>query len=1139
MNGSQFHLLTTRRFLPVFLVQVLGALNDNLFKNALLILMVYQLGSDGAFDGKVMASAAAALFILPFVVFSALGGQLADKMDKAALIRWTKGAEVLAMGLGAYGLVSGNVAVMMGVLFLMGTQSAFFGPVKYSILPDHLAHNELIGGNSLIEAGTFLAILAGTIAGGLIILADNGTYWISGATVGIAVIGYAGSFLVPSAPSRTPDLRINPNLLRETANIIGHVRKSRAIKLSILGISWFWLLGATFLSQFPAFAQSVVGGDQSVVTLFLILFTIGIAVGSLACNKLLKGEVTAKYVPFGAVGMTLFILDLYFACHDRAFAGGELIGAAAFLSAPENWRILGDLFAISIFGGLFIVPLYAILQTRSDATHRSRTIAANNIVNAFFIVTGALVATAFLAMGWSLPDIILILAISNGIVAVYVFGLLPDEMVKLVLKAILKICYRIEVAGRKNYREAGPRAVVVVNHVSFLDAVLLAVYLPVKPMFAINTHIAQAWWVKPFLALIDAFPMDPTNPMATKGLIKAVQEDRHCVIFPEGRITVTGALMKVYEGPGMIADKADAMIVPVRIDGAQYTPFSRLRGKIRLRWFPKITITFLKPRRFEISADIKGRERRRMAGVKLYDLMSEMIFETTDRNQTLYAAMLEAKSIHGGGQHVAEDIERNPMNYSRLVLGSTVLGRKLCRFTRKAENVGVMLPNSLGAVTTFFALQAYGRVPAMLNFSTGSKNMVAAVETAGIKTILTSRRFVDAAKLEETLEALAEKAAIVYLEDIRRKVGALSKLSALLTRPFAGLLHARQRIRPHDPAVILFTSGSEGTPKGVVLSHGNLLANRNQLAARVDFNPTDIVFNALPMFHSFGLTGGTLLPILSGIKTFLYPSPLHYRIVPPLAYDTNATILFGTDTFLSGYARVAHPYDFYAVRYVFAGAERVKDETRRVWMDKFGLRILEGYGATETAPVIAVNTPMHFQAGSVGRAVPGLTCTLEKVPGIDEGGKLIVSGPNVMLGYLRHENPGVLEPVEDQRYDTGDIVTIDAHGFITIRGRAKRFAKIAGEMVSLSAVEGHAAAIWPDHHHAVVSIPDARKGEQLVLVTDNPDAERKSLLDHAKKEGISELMVPKDIRTVATVPLLGTGKIDYTGVKEIAEGTVD
>lgn len=1135
MSKTQFHLLGTRRFLPVFLVQILGALNDNLFKNALLILLVYQIGANGTVDGKVLASAAAGLFILPFVIFSALGGQLADKMDKARLIRWTKGAEILAMGLGAFGLVTGSVPVMMSVLFLMGAQSAFFGPVKYSILPDHLAESELIGANSLVEAGTFLAILAGTIAGGLIILTGKGAELIAGATVGIALLGFAGSFFIPPAPSKTPDLKIDPNLLRETANIIGHIRKSRAIKLSILGISWFWLLGATFLSQFPAFAQSVIGGDQSVVTLFLILFTIGIAAGSLFCNKLLKGEVTAKFVPFGAIGMTAFILDLYFASRGHASVGADLIGATEFLAAPENWRILGDLFAIAVFGGLFIVPLYAILQTRGEAEHRSRTIAANNIINAAFIVVGAVVATALLAVGLDLPDLILFMAFSNGVIAVYVFGLLPDEMVKTVLKTVLKLFYRVEVTGREHYQQAGKRAVVVVNHVSFLDAVLMAVYLPVKPMFAINTHIAQAWWVKPFLALIDAYPMDPTNPMATKGLIKAVQQDRHCVIFPEGRITVTGALMKVYEGPGMIADKADAMIVPVRIDGAQYTPFSRLRGKIRLRWFPKITITFLPPRRFEIPEDIKGRERRRMAGVKLYDVMSEMIFETTDRKQTLYAAMLEAKGIHGGSQPVAEDIERKPMSYARLTLGSTVLGRKLSHITKRAENVGVMLPNSLGAVTTFFALQAYGRVPAMLNFSTGTKNMLAAIETADINTVLTSRRFVEAAKLQETVDALAEKAQIVYLEDIRRKIGFFDKLAGWLARPFAGALHARRRISPDAPAVILFTSGSEGTPKGVVLSHKNLLANRNQLAARIDFNPTDIVFNALPMFHSFGLTGGTLLPILSGIKTFLYPSPLHYRIVPPLAYDTNATILFGTDTFLSGYARVGHPYDFYAVRYVFAGAERVKDETRRAWMDKFGLRILEGYGATETAPVIAVNTPMHFQSGSVGRAVPGLSCTLEDVPGIDEGGKLIVTGPNVMLGYLRHENPGVLEPVEDQRYDTGDIVTIDDFGFITIRGRAKRFAKIAGEMVSLSAVESHAAAIWPDFNHAVVSIPDARKGEQLVLVTDNPTADRQALLDFAKKEGISELMVPKDIRPVGAVPLLGTGKTDYTAVKEIAE----
>ncbi|MCZ6446757.1 MAG: AMP-binding protein, partial [Alphaproteobacteria bacterium] len=297
----------------------------------------------------------------------------------------------------------------------------------------------------------------------------------------------------------------------------------------------------------------------------------------------------------------------------------------------------------------------------------------------------------------------------------------------------------------------------------------------------------------------------------------------------------------------------------------------------------------------------------------------------------------------------------------------------------------------------------------------------------------------------------------------------------------------------------------------------------------------DIVFNALPIFHSFGLMGGTLLPMLSGIKTFLYPSPLHYRMVPALVYDTNATIMFGTDTFLMGYARVAHPYDFYSVRYVFAGAEKVKAETQRIWADNFGLRILEGYGATETSPVISTNTPMHFKAGTVGRFMPGMAHELKPVPGIEQGGRLTVSGPNVMLGYLRAENPGVLEKPEDGRYDTGDIVSIDDHGFVTIQGRAKRFAKIAGEMVSLSAVESYANAVWPEHMHAVVSIPDARKGEQVVLVTEKSDASREPLLAYAKDQGIAEFMVPKTIRIVHKMPVLGTGKLDYVGIKNLVE----
>ena len=1135
MSESQYHLFQTPRFLPLFVTQFLGALNDNLFKNALVILILYRVANAAGLDGQILVTVAAGAFILPFFLFSATAGQLADKFEKSRLIRLIKLAEILIMGLAVGGFLWGDPFVMLAVLFFMGAQSTFFGPLKYAILPDHLHEDELIGGNALIEAGTFLAILIGTILGGVMILTENGVLVVSVSIVVLAACGWLSSFFIPRAEPPSPDLKLNPNLFAETWNICRTAISRRDIRLTILGISWFWLVGATFLTQFPGLAKNVIGADEHVVTLFLATFSIGIGLGSLLCNKLLAGEITAKYVPFGALGMTLFTLDLFFATSGLVPTPGELQGIAAFLSRPAAWRILADLTAISVCGGIFIVPLYAILQWRSEAAQRARTVAANNIVNALFMVVGAAGATLMLLAEMSVPDIFLVVASFNGVVAIYVCGLLPDAIVKAALATVLRILYRVKVRGTDNLKKAGKRAVIVANHVSFLDGVLLGAFLPTKPTFAVYTRIARQWWLKPFFAIVDVFRMDPTNPMAIKSLIKEIQRDRHCVIFPEGRLTVTGSLMKIYEGPGMIADKADAMLVPVRIDGAQYTPFSRLRGKVRLRWFPKITITILEPRRFELPKDVVGRARRQLAGLMLYDVMSEMIFETCDYRRTLFEALLDARAIHGGNHPILEDVERKPMSYDGLVLGSFVLGRKIARMTKAKEYVGLMLPNSVGAVVAFFALQATGRVPAMLNYSTGSKNMVSALAAAEIKTILTSRRFVEMAKFDDVIETLAVHARIIYLEDLREDVSIVDKVVSFFARLAPRLAHRRANAKWDDPAVVLFTSGSEGTPKGVVLSHGNLLANRHQLAAVIDFNPTDIVFNALPMFHSFGLTAGTLLPMLSGVKTFVYPSPLHYRIVPALVYDTNATIMFGTDTFLMGYAQVAHPYDFYSVRYIFAGAEKVKAETKRIWADNFGLRILEGYGATETSPVISTNTPMHFKAGTVGRFMPGMTHELEPVPGIEQGGRLTVSGPNVMLGYLREENPGVLEEPENGRYDTGDIVSIDDHGFVTIQGRVKRFAKIAGEMISLSAVESYVNAVWSEHMHAVVSIPDPKRGEQLVLVTEKADASREPLLAYAKDQGIAEIMVPKTIRIVDRMPVLGTGKLDYVGVKNLVE----
>lgn len=715
------------------------------------------------------------------------------------------------------------------------------------------------------------------------------------------------------------------------------------------------------------------------------------------------------------------------------------------------------------------------------------------------------------------------------------------EMVKAMVRWLLTRLYRVEVRGLEYYRQAGGRVLIVANHASYLDGVLLYAFLPEKLTFAVNTYIARTWWVRIGLAFVNFLPVDPTNPLSAKGLIRHLRRNNKAVIFPEGRITVTGSLMKVYQGPGLVADRSGAALLPLRIDGAQYTPFSHLRGGVRLRWFPQITLTVLPPRRLMLSDDLKGRARRNEAGKMLADLMTEMMFATSNYRSTIFQSLIDARRTHGGRRFIVEDIERKPLSYSQVITRAFILGESIARGTHRGERVGVLLPTAISTVVTLMALYAYGRVPAMLNFSTGLHGMQTGITAAEIRTIVTSRQFIAAAKMTGIMARLEGKLRVVYLEDIRDAVTRKDKLrgwrAALLvqrsfTRCSGGVL-------PDEAAVVLFTSGTEGTPKGVVLSHVNLLANRAQLASRFAFTTQDVVLNVMPLFHSFGLTAGTLLPLLSGIQTFFYPTPLHYRIIPEIAYDINATIIFGTNTFLAAYARFAHPYDFYSLRYVFAGAEKLQEETRRLWADKFGLRIFEGYGVTETAPALAANTPMDYRVGSVGRLLPGVEYRLEVVAGVEKGGRLLVRGPNVMLGYLMAEQPGRLLPPAtvygEGWYDTGDIVDIDSEGYVWILGRAKRFAKLGGEMVSLAAVEELALRTWPDAAHAAISVPDPQKGEKLVLLTEYAGATRQHLLEQAHRDGLSEINVPRRLIRVAKIPLLGSGKVDYAAARAVAE----
>ncbi|GAA0214991.1 acyl-[acyl-carrier-protein]-phospholipid O-acyltransferase/long-chain-fatty-acid--[acyl-carrier-protein] ligase [Brevundimonas nasdae] len=500
---------------------------------------------------------------------------------------------------------------------------------------------------------------------------------------------------------------------------------------------------------------------------------------------------------------------------------------------------------------------------------------------------------------------------------------------------------------------------------------------------------------------------------------------------------------------------------------------------------------------------------------------------------SLIDALIEARSRFGD-KEILEDQDRHPLTYTGLIRAAFVLGRKIANMTEKGDRVAILLPSSMGVVVTFFGLHAHGRVPVMLNFTAGETNLKAAIKASGVKKVLTAKRFIEQAKLDDLVKELSTVAEVVWLDDVRKTIGLADKLYGLA----AGAAPKRFRVKtdPDAPGVVLFTSGSFGTPKGVVLSQKNLVANARQVAAHIDLKPDWVMFNPLPTFHCFGLTGGVILPLLQGLKAFQYPSPLHAKQITDLLPKVKASILFATDTFLSQYARVAEPDDFATLKFAVAGAEKVREETRNLFNTKFGgVELLEGYGATEASPVIAVNHPDYNAPGTVGQILPGIEWKLETVDGINAGGRLLLKGPNVMSGYVTQAEPLAWDPVGDEWLDTGDIVDVDEEGYVTIKGRAKRFAKIGGEMVSLTAVEGIAGAVWPEQRHAVISIPDSRKGEKLVLVTDHAEAEVAPLAEWARNNGAPELIVPKKIVKVAEVPVLGTGKTDYVAIQKMVE----
>ena len=691
-----------------------------------------------------------------------------------------------------------------------------------------------------------------------------------------------------------------------------------------------------------------------------------------------------------------------------------------------------------------------------------------------------------------------------------------------------KLAWRIE-DGRIRLARAAPAPVIyVVTHRSRIDPALMLSLLPDDTLHILDEASARSPWLEPWRELARTIAFNAEHVFVSRRLVRVLRgRGRLAVYIPEA-VEPDLKAFRLYRAVARIAAQADARIVPIFVGGAGDLRCALKPAPATRRWFPRLRLSVLEPMTLAELAARSG-EAFTTASNALFDRCAEARLAATDPDRSLFLAMRDAADRVGAAHIVVEDVVTGALSYRALFTGARVLGRRLEAATAPGEAVGVLLPNANGVVLTMLGLVSAGRVAAMINYTAGPANVTSAIRTAVVRSVVSSKAFIEKADLGDIVAA-AEKggAKFIWLEDGRAGVGIFEKLAAALLWRLP-----LQRQDAAKPAVILFTSGSEGTPKAVVLSNRNLVANAMQAEARVTISPADTLLNVLPVFHSFGLTGGTVLPLVTGVKLFLYPSPLHYKLIPEIARKVRPTVMFGTDTFLANYARTAKDGDFSSLRFVVAGAEAVRPETRRTWRERFQAEIIEGFGLTEAAPVVSVNTAIHNRDGTVGRLLPGIRMKLEPVEGIPEGGQLWLDGPNMMMGYMTADRPGELQPLQGW-HDTGDIVSVDREGFVTIRGRAKRFAKIGGEMVSLGAVEMLVQALWPEEHHAAVAVPDKRRGERIVLVTTAGDADTEKLRQYGRKAGAAELMVPDDIIKVEEIPVLGSGKTDYVSARKLA-----
>ncbi len=1131
-------LFKNTKFLPLFFSRFLSSVNEGFIRTVFLFFVTYKLTQ----PSPVFMILAVILYALAFSFATIYIGQFADKMSKTRCLRIVRLCEIGIMVMALISISLDSRLLLMSILIAMGMSNACLRVLDTSLITELIAPVKLNAGNTLMKMGVIFASGLSCLLLTSVLKFDVAYFMVCSLGVVLSIISFLITLKLPEMPSADKEAVIFKN----PYNVFGFVSEKLKHHFDtwayLVGIAWFWMMSSVVFFFSGEYGRTVLNARWSVV-MFLSagVFTVGYIIGGFLYAHLSRKNNMGAYTSIVGILMSLFLFNFIFASNALiGFPVDKSITVFKMLTTNFNyWFIMIDVLALGALAAFFIIPFYTLLQLKTPAFMMGRMMAFSNMVNALGVIVSFLFILSMKMLSFNVLEILSLYTIANLLVAIYMVRLLPMSSRKNVFRTILRALFKVEVKGLENLPKNGERALIITNHTSYMDVLLISAFTDREITFAINDQLIEKTLVKFMTNLTDVRPLDPHSPFAVKYMAERLNEDRLCMIMTEGIIEGGNTRMKIYEGPAMMAVKGNAPIIPIRIDGAGNTFFSRILGKkAAFKMFPKITLTVMEPVHLKYGPELTTREVREQSSSRLYEILADMTFESYDKNRTLFNAIADSMHMAGYLKPIMEDTARKPVKFCGVFLKSFVLGALINRATHDEKYVGIMIPTSNACALSVFGLHAYGKVPAMINFTSGPKQVVSTCETIGLKTIVTAKKVVAMAKLDNLVATLVEAGInVVYLEDLRSTLTLKDKLFGIygaLCPKSAYRKTAGEKVTPNDTAVVLFTSGSEGTPKAVFLSHRNLLSNSYQVPSRFDIMPNDVFLNCLPLFHSFGLSAGTILPLLVGVKTVLYPTPLHYRIIPEICASTKATIFFGTDTFLAGYAKCANPYDFNSLRIVVSGAEKVKDETRKVWSEKFGVRILEGYGATECSPFISVNTFLHSKKNSVGRLLPGMEYKLKPVEGITEGQELWVRGPNIMQGYMRHTDPLHLDPPADGWYDTGDIVSVDEQGYITIKGRCKRFAKIGGEMVSLMAVEMVVEKRWPGFVSGAVNIPDAKKGEKIVLITTCKDVTKDELLKAFKAAGITELGLPSHIIITDQPPLLGTGKFDYVTAKEMA-----